>query len=1051
MPRIPILPGDVSAAGAANDPFGRLPPAQADGIRALQARDDGITRGLTVAEAWRDGVSALHQAEGAEDGAPAGFARDFFANADRGRLVALWSTVPGQREALDDDLQGLRADLGDRAVTAEATGLALRRRLGLMQVLETYAGGVAEDPDLFDSADGRIAKLVEGLGLPETRAGALRTEMRTRLANSAVDGLMADPAEAEAALRLGLYDDVLPKEIKQQRLTEAETKLQRARLLDGERRRQTLSRRAAEGVADETEIDVALADGGLSEIEADRLRLQTRQAQQDAEIRRARIDRVASGAALDPADTEDRQAADAYWEEISETLAVDDSAQQQAAELDLVCRIGVVPDGLAKKYRGMLLSRDPEAVVQGARAIMEIEGIVGSDPGAIPAEESRRAAGIVEFADLGVGADRAIELADAKIEEEEVDETDSVERTPAGDPIVDNDQTESPFIAGADEREEQTIFDGPERRSIRTAEDFLGILDEAGPQSPEDVARIARQAGLSPPRLAIALRIKGLSDLPEGERADALSSIGKDIGTLPGREEGSKEKLGQLVTGLRPVLDDPVALNDALAANRNLFRDPNPPLAVDSEAVRRESFAAFERATGYTTLPVAVDGPAGPGSGSGVAFFRKGSETPFMTLPPAVALAIARTPEAAAKTLPLLEAWLGGTVSAEDLDQMARALLIRESGPDLDGTGEEIVDDSAYRAFLAAREAVEAGANPDEIAALMSPVLFPEAFRDPDAGLDFVLDMLPVIGDVRAILDVIDALEAGDVGAAVAGITAAGLGLAGGRIVKAVGTGIKATGARTKAAIDALKQRAAELRGRGDRGSLFGEAADGTDGSDVNTAARRGESEEAPPVRDGDPDPDMPASPRLTEVPRTGDPRIDDLAQRKPEKVRQRFEKLNKRKWASHEQVSSKELNDGFVKEHRAKSPKEDDAEPPHDVNFPSFSVSYRVADRGKLELVRVFPKKRRLTRGWLMLREDFDRIRKLPNAHEVFKTLFALDEMPEVFNHFIPPKGATVQMNYSVAGKNKFGPGGGVQFQLVGRVPDEWFGTTRQPFSGEK
>ncbi len=79
MPRIPILPGDVSAARAAEDPFGPLPPAQADGIRTLRARDDGIARGLTVAEAWRDGVSALQQAEGAEDGAPAGFARDFLA------------------------------------------------------------------------------------------------------------------------------------------------------------------------------------------------------------------------------------------------------------------------------------------------------------------------------------------------------------------------------------------------------------------------------------------------------------------------------------------------------------------------------------------------------------------------------------------------------------------------------------------------------------------------------------------------------------------------------------------------------------------------------------------------------------------------------------------------------------------------------------------------------------------------------------------------------------------------------------------------------------
>jgi hypothetical protein len=502
MPRIPILPGDVSAASVAADPFGSLPPAQADGIRALEARDEGITRGLTVAEAWRDSVTALQEAESAEDGAPAGFAGDFFANADRGRLAALRSAPQDQREALDSDLQGLRADLGERAVTAEAAGLGLRRRLGLMQTLDTYAGGVAEDPGLFDSADGQINTLVETLGLPVNRAGALRTEMRTRLANAAVDGLMADPVEAEAALRLGLYDDVLPKEIKQQRLVEAETQMQRARLLDGERRRQALSRRAAEGAAGDSEIAAAQADGSLSDTEAARLRAQTVQAQQTAETRRARIDRVAGGDPLDPVNAEDRQAADAYWEDVSEAYAFDDPALQRQAELDLVGRIGVLPDGLAKKYRGMLLSRDPEIVVDGARAI---DGVTSSgsarddlfpksslgpafvhpiqideeflgppkvdktidelldpdrttdDPfdflqsfGAISERDRKRAGEIVELSDLGLPADRAVELADAKMSAE--DSTAST--APSNDPVVDNDQTDSPFVGGEDERED---------------------------------------------------------------------------------------------------------------------------------------------------------------------------------------------------------------------------------------------------------------------------------------------------------------------------------------------------------------------------------------------------------------------------------------------------------------------------------------------------------------------------------------------------------------------------------------------------------------------
>ncbi len=571
MPRIPILPGDVSAARAANDPFGPLPPAQADGIRALQARDDGITRGLTVAEAWRDGVAALHRAEGAEDGAPAGFARDFLAQADRGRSVALRSTVPGQRDALDGDLQELRADLGDRAVTAEAAGLALRRRLGLMQVLETYAGGVAEDPGLFDSADGRIAKLVEGLGLPEARASAVRSEMRTRLATAAVDGLMADPAEAEAALRLGLYDDVLPTAIKQQRLTEAETKLQRARLLDGERRRQALSRRAAEGMADDAEIDAALADGGLSESEADRLRAQSTQARQGAETRRARIDRVAGGAALDPADAEDRQAADAYWEDVSEAYAVDDPAQQQAAELDLVRRIGVLPTGLAKKYRGMLLSRDPETVVQGARAITEIDGMVGSDPGAIPSEDRGRAASIAEFADLGVAADRAIELADMRMNEE-----DSAGSTlPVGEVAI-NSAFEDDSLVGGSEEDDLTVTaansdegDGIEEEGDDPSVQEDPALDRAALDAEpapvlddETIAALERQEdGELPPvpepqeEPFIDPGPGGVGDLSETEMSEELAAV---LQLLPGTGEliAGVEIAAEIQKAIRAIEDD---------------------------------------------------------------------------------------------------------------------------------------------------------------------------------------------------------------------------------------------------------------------------------------------------------------------------------------------------------------------------------------------------------------------------------------------------------------------------------------------------------------
>ena len=83
-------------------------------------------------------------------------------------------------------------------------------------------------------------------------------------------------------------------------------------------------------------------------------------------MRQARIGRVASAATLDPANPEDKAAADAYWEEISEVYASDDAEAQRRVELAFVARIGALPDGLRRKYLGALLSADPAIAVSGA-------------------------------------------------------------------------------------------------------------------------------------------------------------------------------------------------------------------------------------------------------------------------------------------------------------------------------------------------------------------------------------------------------------------------------------------------------------------------------------------------------------------------------------------------------------------------------------------------------------------------------------------------------------------------------------------------------------
>jgi hypothetical protein len=208
------------------------------------------------------------------------------------------------------------------------------------------------------------------------------------------------------------------------------------------------------------------------------------------------------GGAFDRKVAAARQAARRFGGEQSAVLeeAFDDPEQQRQAELDLVRRIGVLPDGLAKKYRGMLLSRDPEIVVDGARAVVEIDhldlpiagfvppsrngllplpssenppvfkklparplndlieavplGDLLPRPDAILDEDHRRAVLITEFADLGLPADRAVELADEKLSEEEP----AANTTPAVVAVVDNDNTDSSFIGSEDDREDDAVL-----------------------------------------------------------------------------------------------------------------------------------------------------------------------------------------------------------------------------------------------------------------------------------------------------------------------------------------------------------------------------------------------------------------------------------------------------------------------------------------------------------------------------------------------------------------------------------------------------------------
>jgi len=246
----------------------------------------------------------------------------------------------------------------------------------------------------------------------------------------------------------------------------------------------------------------------------------------------------------------------------------------------------------------MLLSRDPEVVVNGARAFVEINhldlptsgfippsrnGLLplpSSDdpvvletsparplrdletvlprnerllpPDALPDEDRRRAVLITDFTDLGLPADRAVELADEKLNAEEpVGST-----TPGGSAIVDNDQTDSPFVSGEDEREDDPAPTPANDDAIAdSSTDSKTTQDDPEQTSPtdEEVDEILRRDGIAPiPRDGESIEPRTEDEDEEEEPSSALNTfvwrqknelMAMRQGTSP--DTGRHERLGQ--------------------------------------------------------------------------------------------------------------------------------------------------------------------------------------------------------------------------------------------------------------------------------------------------------------------------------------------------------------------------------------------------------------------------------------------------------------------------------------------------------------------------
>jgi hypothetical protein len=559
MPRLPIIPLREDRAGAPE----ALPPEDADALQALEAWTVRLDRELAVSQSWLAGVERLAATDEMPDGPPLGFTRSFLEEVDRERATLLKPLPSARRLELEQDLLVLRESFAGRAAEAEASGLALRRRLGLQRALESYRTGVARDPGLYDDAAGRMDRLVTEIALPGDRRDAMRLHIRDALGNAAVGGLMREPERAERLLTAGLFDDALSEQSKSARMGEAQSLVARNQLLNRERSLIDLTIQAEQGTASNDAIDSAAKVGVLTAAEADAFRARNAEAMQAAALREARVQRVVSASeALDPSDPEDRAAVDAYWEQVSEIYASDDPFLQQQRELGLVRRLGVLPDGLRRKYEGALLSVDPAFVVLGAEAIGALAKTDSVLLVGIPSGRVRYAWVIAHYAALDLPPERAIELAERDLErqavgppplpaQEEVaaSEAGAEIGTDAAEPTAPETDVDAPtptsIHLAAAESDGDDIPDGSaQTESTRTKppswEEVVDLAKRLEADGEEAFAEAARKAGLDPERTRLFIDILKAVPADRAAIVEHIKGLYGGTGALLLREQVEK-------------------------------------------------------------------------------------------------------------------------------------------------------------------------------------------------------------------------------------------------------------------------------------------------------------------------------------------------------------------------------------------------------------------------------------------------------------------------------------------------------------------------------
>ena len=162
----------------------------------------------------------------------------------------------------------------------------------------------------------------------------------------------------------------------------------------------------------------------------------------------------------------------------------------------------------------------------------------------------------------------------------------------------------------------------------------------------------------------------------------------------------------------------------------------------------RAAFARAEAVSGYR-LRLQEDGSiaiADPG------------EAPLVTVGWSVAIALARNPEALRERFVLLDRLL---TSSEPLDEQIEEINRAFGFSDqFDIETPTSFDEDTRLAILAANAAIREGYDPAAVRAGLIGLLFPEIHQDPIAWGEVLLDVLPIIGEARALADAFKSLDA---------------------------------------------------------------------------------------------------------------------------------------------------------------------------------------------------------------------------------------------------------------------------------------------------